>query len=481
MRPSGEVIFGRSLRAVCCRLLVATLLTASSANAAVVLVSTIADDDPIEGLRARADLLKVIGTIPGVVIAPLSKFLKLARMARLNPLELSSAKAAVELGKTTDLTGIVGGSVEEVYGRRVLRLRAFDRAGNLIYRGNLDVSEGSLGLEERHLVSDRLSTALGLSETTRSPSRVVVAHVDEDSEPLETKATAESPSSSVSAPDVRAAESTPTVSAQEQAPRPQPSERFEDPGFQIELGVQGSILNTGIVDNTQNGSCGAGGSGCIGSLGSSLYPGAVGRLQSFPFHARLDALAGLGFIASGSLAGIRIDGSTPGQNATADDLRINGDLVYRLRLGFLTAGAAIFSPSLGLRAGLQISRLDPQGGSAPIVALDRLGARFGVEILEPLGHSVRVVLGGDLMAAPTPGNAVESMLDSQSTVSDGFGFGCELQAHFAGPNASGPTASIRAAYSQFNDCFERVAGAGCSFSGAQTTVDFDALLGWAFY
>ena len=83
--------------------------------------------------------------------------------------------------------------------------------------------------------------------------------------------------------------------------------------------------------------------------------------------------------------------------------------------------------------------------------------------------------------SPTPGNAVETTLASQSTASDGFGLSCELQGHFARPNASGLTASLRVAYSQFNDCFEQVAGAGCSFSGSQATVDFDALVGWAFY
>ncbi len=94
---------------------------------------------------------------------------------------------------------------------------------------------------------------------------------------------------------------------------------------------------------------------------------------------------------------------------------------------------------------------------------------------------MRLVLGGEWIVSPTPGRALETSLDSQSTVSDGFGLSCELQAHFASPNASGLTASLRIAYSQFNDCFEQVAGAGCSYSGSQATVDFDAMVGWAFY
>ena len=459
------------------------MLSASPASAAVVLVPTIVDDDPIEATRARADLLKIVGNIPGVVIAPLSKFRKLALAADLNPLELSSAKAAAELAKTTDLTEILAGSVEEQNGRRVLRLRLFDRAGSLIYRGTLDLGERALAPEETQLVAERLTTALGLDEVPLGPSRVVVAaHEPERAAPVESAAAEEQPASSqpmVPEPVRRAA---PELTTQLASPSLDgASERFEDPGFQIELGVQGSLLNTGIVDDTQNGSCGAGGSGCVGGLGSSLYPGFVGRLQSFPFHDRLDALAGLGLVASGSFASLKIEGSAPGQVSSANDLRVTGDLVYRLRLGFLTGEAAIFSPSLGVRAGLVMSRFDPQSGATQLSALDRLGARFGTELLEPLGHSVRLVLGGDLILSPTPGSAVETALASQSTVSDGFGLSCELQAHFAPPNASGLTASLRVAYSQFNDCFEKVAGAGCSFSGSEATVDFDAMVGWAFY
>lgn len=448
----------------------------------MVLVPTIVDDDPIEATRARADLLKVVGNIPGVVIAPLSKFRKLALAADLNPLELSSAKAAAELAKTTDLTEILAGSVEEQNGRRVLRLRLFDRAGSLIYRGTLDLGERALVPEETQLVAERLTTALGLDEVPLGPSRVVVAHEPERAAPVESAAAEEQPASShpiALEPVQRAAPELTTQLASPSLDRA--SERFEDPGFQIELGVQGSLLNTGIVDDSLNGSCGAGGSGCVGGLGSNLYPGFVGRLQSFPFHDRLDALAGLGLVATGSFASLKIEGSAPGQVSSANDLRIAGDLVYRLRLGFLTGDAAIFSPSLGVRVGLVVARFDPQSSDTQLSALDRLGARFGAELLEPLGHSLRLVLGGDLILSPTPGSAVETTLASQSTASDGFGLSCELQAHFARPNASGLTASLRVAYSQFNDCFEQVAGAGCSFSGSQATVDFDALVGWAFY
>ena len=57
------------------------------------------------------------------------------------------------------------------------------------------------------------------------------------------------------------------VAAHEQLRRLAEPARFEDPGLQIELGVQGSRLNTSLVDDTQNGSCVGGGSGCVSSLG----------------------------------------------------------------------------------------------------------------------------------------------------------------------------------------------------------------------
>jgi hypothetical protein len=483
-------------------LLLAALLSTSAARAAVVLVPSIADDDPIEATRARADLLKVVGRIPGVVIAPLSKFRKLALAADLNPLELSSAKAAVQLGKTTNLTQILAGAVEEQNGRRVLRLRLFDRAGSLLYRGTLDLGERVLAPEETQLVAERLTTALGLEagrpggsdeagrpagsdEIGPAPSRVLIPHQPERAAPVEAAVSALSPGEPLAPARPLlvepAEEAAPTLTMQEQLPMTSLSNRFEDPGFQIELGVQGSLLNTGIVDDTLNGSCGAGSSGCIGGLASSLYPGVVGRLQSFPFHDRLDALAGLGLVATGSFATLKIEGSAAGETGSATDVRIGADLVYRLRLGFLSGDAAIFSPSLGVRAGLAMSRFDPQSGVTQLSALDRIGARFGTELLEPLGHSVRLVLGGDLITSPTPGSAVAETLASQSTASDGFDVSCELQGHFARPNASGLTASLRMAYGQFNDCFEQVAGAGCSYSGSQTTVDFDAMVGWAFY
>jgi hypothetical protein len=368
----------------------------------------------------------------------------------------------------------------------VLRLRLFDRAGSLIYRGTLDLGERALAPEETQLFAERVTTALGLDEVPLGPSRVVVAREPEPKAELvapdESGAVDEQPNSLQPMLVEHIRQTAPELTTQLVRPSlDRASERFEDPGFQIELGVQGSLLNTGIVDDAQNGSCGAGGSGCVGGLGSSLYPGFVGRLQSFPFHDRLDALAGLGFVALGSFAGLKIEGSAPGQVTTANDLRLAGDGVYRLRLGVFSGDAAIFSPSLGVRAGLAATRFDPQSSASQLSALDRLGARFGAELLEPLGHAVRLVLGGDLIMSPTPGSAVETTLASQSTVSDGFGLSCELQAHFAKANASGLTASIRAAYSQFNDCFEQMAGAGCSFSGSQATVDFDALVGWAFY
>jgi hypothetical protein len=262
---------------------------------------------------------------------------------------------------------------------------------------------------------------------------------------------------------------------------PDRPDRFEDPGFQIELGVQGSLLGTSLVDDAQSGSCGSGGPACIGSLASNLYPGVIGRLETFPFHGRFDALAGLGFVAAGSFAPIKLEGSTPGQAGSAEDLRVSGDLVYRLRLGFLSGNAAIFSPSLGLRAGLETTRFDPRSGGTQISALDRFDARFGFEILEPLGGHARIVLGAELPVSPTPGNAAQSAVQSQSAASDGFGLSAELQGHFARPNASGLTASLRVAYEQFDDCFEAVAGAGCAFSGSQAMIDFDAMVGWAFY
>ena len=186
LRSSGMAFRG-ALEALLWGILAGVPCLATPARAAVVLIPDIADEDPIEAIRTRADLLKIVGGMPGVVIAPLSKFKRLAQAAHLDPANLGSAEAAIGLGRTTPLTGILGGSVEEVYGRRVLRLRAFDRAGNLICRSSLDLGEGTLGLEDRQLLADRLMTALGLSETARGPSRVVVARAEEATpgEPVE--------------------------------------------------------------------------------------------------------------------------------------------------------------------------------------------------------------------------------------------------------------------------------------------------------
>jgi len=431
-----------------------------------VLVARIADDNPREALRARGELLKAVAGIRGLRVAPLSRVEAIARAAHFEPLDVDSPLAAALLGRAAEVAAVVGGSVGEANGRRVLRLSVFDRSGALVYKRTLDLDNGQLASDDRDRVASALAAALGLVDTPHSPSRVVVPRPTDNPGAARELASPEPEASPALAPD--------TAMAAERA------RRFEDAVFLVKLGIRGSLISASLVDDTQGGSCASGAAGCLGNLGSNLYPGVVGRLETFPFHARLDWLAGLGLAAGGSFSQVRLQDGSP-RLETAHDFGVSGEAVYRLRLGLLSGAAAIFSPSVGIRTGVELRSFEPADGRSSFHALERLAAKLGGEVVEPLGHALRLILTGSLFLAPMPGGDLSASLESRQTVSAGFGLSAELQARLGPPNASGFTGALRAGYASFDDCFEKNPGAGCDDRGQQRTLDFDALVGWAFY
>jgi hypothetical protein len=447
------------------------LAWAGTARGANLLVLEIVDDDVREGLRARFDLLKAAGGVPGIVIAPLSKLKKIARAEHLDPSQLGGASAARQLGQTADIAIVLSGAVDLRNGRRVLHLAARDRNGDVVYRGNLDLAVGQLLPEEIDTATGELTAALQLEPAPQESRRRVVRQTQPPP--------ATAPPSGVGFSPEGPAAAVPQPS-EPQGPAQDRPDRFEDATLQVELGVLGSVASSSLDDDSKLEGCAMGGIGCLSALGSSPYPGVVARLQTFPFHRASDALAGLGLAVGGSFAELKVAGAAPGVILTARDIRIDGDAVYRLRLRLFRGDAAIYSPSLGLRAGAQTRDFDVPG-SRLIPSLDRFGARVGAEFLEPVGHHMRMILGGVLSVSPTPGEGIEHALESRQTFSDGYEVSVEVQGRLGAPNASGFTGSLRVAYSEFNDCFERNSGQGCNYSGKQTSAGIDLMLGYALY
>ena len=420
-----------------------------------VLVLEVHDDELREGLRARADLLKVVGKIPGVGVAPLAKLTKLARAAHLD--DLRSPQATQELCRVAHLAAVLEGTINERNGRRVLHLNARDASGATIYHRAIDLAVGQLLLEDIESISGDLAAVLQYAGEL--PPRVVMTHV--------------APDQPVAKPLI---ETTPQNTTREPRPEPKPA-RFEDPAFQVELGARGSTMTSSLTDDSQPGGCGTGGAGCLSKLGSRLYPGIEARVQAFPFHRGPEWLQGIGVALESSFSQLQVAGSAPNASLTAHDVRFDGDAVYRLRLGIFHGEQAIYAPSFGVRAGLQLRDFDVPG-SALLHPLDRFGARLGAEILEPLGRDLRVALGGVMSLSPTPGQPAEKALQSATTISDGYELDLELQGRLG---TSGFTGSLRVTYGEFGDCYERSASYGCNFSGRQASASADALIGYAIY
>lgn len=488
-------------------LLLLTLLGAASAQSATILVPEFADDDPSEALRARSELLKSVGSVPGLAIAPLSKFKKLAKSARLDPKDLGNAKAAQTLGKVGHLDGVLSGAVEEVGDHRTLHILFHDAKGTLAYKRDVELANGEMRQDQADRVATGLAGALGLEDA--GPRRAI--HVANGEAPNPSDPDAPDPEDT--RPPVRAVKRLPTVPApeinEERDERQQTRasqhleaapelvehspdelqrlERYEDAAFELSLGLRGSQLSTQLVANAKGRCTVADNSGCVSQLSSSLYPGFTARLSTFPFHGRLDVLSGLGLIAGGSFSVLNIATGQSGSSGsfTANDLRLYGDLVWRVRLPILSGESGIYAPSLGVRVGERLWNFDPNNATAANAAqvypLDRTAPQFAGEILEPLGHYVRLVLSAEVLLSPYPGSTIEKQLMSLQTFSTGYGLSGEVQGHFGAPNSSALTGSFKVSYESFGDCLEVDQTNHCYYNNSQTSLDLALMLGYAFY
>lgn len=481
--------------------LACALLLAGTARAATILVPEFADDDPGEALKTRTEILKAAGAVEGLAFAPMWKFKKLAKAARLDPAQLGTPKAAKTLCKLGHLDGILGGAVDEDGGRKILHVQLFDPQGAVIYKRDVDVTGGEMRQDQSERIARGVAQALNLDDAAiRQPVAAKPGSAADEADPAETES---DDHIAVVKPKHRA-QPAPEVS-DEQAERQQaraeqhledgpqsahPSDeaerqkRFEDPTFELALGVNFGVLSDKLIDYTQSSPR------SISDLESSLYPGFAARLQTFPFHARLDPLAGLGATAQFSYGGINVTPAT-GATFTDADLRFAALINYRFRLPILEGDAAIFSPSLGARAGLQVWKLDPPTNGASVYPLDRTAPLLGGEVIEPFGHYVRLILGFQYYFVPYPGsstdpNSIEAAQSAKETFSNGFTLDGELQGHFGPANGSALTGSLKASYTQFNDCFVQAltpngSPQGCATTNTQSDVDFWLLLGYAFY
>ncbi len=485
------------------RLLATSLLVVgSAARATTVLVPDFVDDDPSEAIKTRTTILKAVGAIPGLAIAPLSKYQKLAKAHHLNPKQLGNAPAAKLLCHVGKLDGVFAGLVDEQGGRRVLHLVLYAPDGKALFKTDAALTEGDLRQDQVDRISRALATVVSPDEPV--VRRPVKGKPDPDSadgadgdapvgrEPVKPRKRDAEPVPEI--PEINE-ERDERERQEREHPRHRDDDadgekpkrvartdedklrqnRFEDPTFELDLGFAGATQSSVVTNFSPTVPVN------FTDLESGFYPGFVARVQSYPFHALLNAASGLGVQATFSYGAISLTPPT-GASFSTSDTRFSALLDYRRTLPFVDGESAVFNPRRGLRAGLQLWNVDPAtNNGVNLYANDRFGPFVGGELVEAFGHYVRLIAGGQYYFSPYPGSGIEKALGALQTFSFGYGFDGELQGHLGGANESALTAGLKFQYTEFDDCFEQVAGQGCYYGTTQATIDFWLMLGYAFY
>ena len=424
-------------------LALALCLAAGTARATTLLVPEFSDpSDPAEGSRARSEILRVVGAYPGVEIAPLFRFKRLAKRHHLNSRQLSTAHAAAVLGRSEGLDGLLAGSLLTRDGRRLVRLVLFDQSGTPAFTGDVGLSGGEVIPAEAAAAGRGIAAALGLPPIG-APAPAAPAQAAEGAPPVEA---AQPPVDSSRYPPADQSSIVPV------APEP-----IGGPIFDASLSLRFTWRSFDLIDTHT--------STTLLHFGTATpYLGIGGGFSLFPFRAAAPALQCLGLIGGASIGFVNSTYTDASGNSTSfgsTDLRVNLDLTYRLKLPAFSEAAAIYNPSLAAKVGYALFdfSVDPQN-PADLQTVSRSALELGLDYLQPVARWMQLDFGADFFVAPTPGAAEEAVYGSSQ--SSGFGRGATASGSFGAAFAPGLGYRLALDYFAFSD---RYAGNGSNGPG----------------
>ncbi len=425
------------------------LLASSRALAgASLLVPDFTDSrNPVEGIRARAEILKSLSAYEGIQIAPLSKFKKLAPKRHLNPKQLGTAHAAAILGRFDNLDGVLSGVALDRDEQRVLRLTLYDPTGVAAFNKDLALAGGALSPQAAEDAAKGVAHALGISAPPRPPAAAAPPPAnpppppsggedrypppggDEHNPPppQNPPPPSEQGGNGQAPPPPQGSEGRypPAGAAANPEPTPEPEAppKAGEPLFEFGLSLPLSLRDFSLTDPSLTPST------FLTYDTASPYTGVAADFALFPFAHMAYGLQGIGLLGYFSIGFINnnyTDGAGTTTPFTSQDLRAGGDLTYRLHLNAIkdAAGApAPYNPSFGVRVGFGYFdysvAADNPVDLQPIV---RTPVKIGLDYLQPLGSWLRLGLGGEVYLLASPGTAEEDEYGTSSTLGWGVHF-----------------------------------------------------------
>ena len=441
--------------------------------------------NPVEGIRARAELLRALGAYEDLQIAPLSKYKKLAPKYRLNPKQLGTSHAAAILGHNERVDGVLAGVALDHDQERVLRLAVYDATGVALFGKDLTLTEGVLAPQAAEEAAKGIAKALGSSMRQRPSAKAAApppstappppppSHDDRyppaaqgGENPPAGGAQANSPGETSPAnPDGRY----PTGAAAEPPPEPENVvPKAGEPLFEIGLSLPFSLRDFSLTDPSLTPST------FLTYDTASPYTGVAADFALFPLSHMSYWLQGLGLLGSFS-AGFINNSYTDAQGTTtpfkSQDLRVGGDLTYRLHLNAIkdASGApAVYNPSFGVRVGFSYFDYSVDADNpVDLQTIVRTPLKIGLDYLQPLGSWLRLGLGGEVYALAGPGSAEESEYGSSSSLGWGVHFTAGGLVGLAGLGYQ-----LKFDYLSFSDHYDSTTGAVAGVSsGSESYLD----------
>jgi hypothetical protein len=404
------------------------LLASSQALAGpALLVPDFSDSrDPVEGIRARAEILRALGAYEDVQIAPLFKYKKLAPKYRLNPKQLGTAHAASILGRYERIDGVLSGVALDHDRTRILRLALYDATGVALFNSDLTLTAGALAPQSVENAAKGIAKALGSSMKARPtpnprpggapPPSGAAAGGDNRYPPATGDDSGASPEGTPGS-DGRYAV------AGDSPPEPEAVPKAGEPLFEVGLSLPFSLRDFSLTDPSLTPST------FLTYDTASPYTGVAADFALFPLAHMSYWLQGIGLLGSFSIGFINNSYTNAGGTTTpftSQDLRVGGDLTYRLHLEAIkdASGApAIYNPSIGLRVGFAYFdySVDPNN-PVDLQNIVRTPIKIGLDYLQPIGSWLRLGLGGQVYLLADPGAAEEDKYGTSSSLGWGFHF-----------------------------------------------------------
>jgi hypothetical protein len=267
----------------------------------------------------------------------------------------------------------------------------------------------------------------------------------------------------------------PTGAAAEPPPEPDAVPKAGEPLFEIGLALPLTLRDFSLTDPNLTPS------NFLSYDTGSPYTGFAADFALFPFAHMAYGLQGLGLLGAFSIGFVN-NSYTDAQGTTtpfkSQDLRVGGDLTYRLHLNAIKDGSgapAVYNPSFGVRVGFAYFDYSVDSDNPvdlqPIV---RTPIKIGLDYLQPIGSWLRLGLGGEVYVLAGPGSAEEDEFGSSSSLGWGIHFTAGGLFGLAGLGYQ-----VKLDYLDFSDHYDGTTGTVTGVTSGSETY-FDIWLGLTY-